>query len=104
MSKKTVSTILALALISSSAMADSEFCGALAKAAENLMKGHQNGAAMSDMLAVNANKSPVLKDLLDSLVMEAYSEPRYGSEKMKLRIIGEFRDKIHVECLRQIND
>lgn len=69
--------------------------------AEETMKARQNGVPLQKILDLAAQgDSEVMRKALRQLAIEAWSQPRYGSDDMKNRAIGEFRDHLQVQCMQ----
>ena len=81
-------------------------CETHAELAERIMSNHQVGVPMSKVLAILAPKgpTPTPMDIFDKeSVIEAYSSPRYNSEKVQQSAIADFRDQRHVDCIKLVN-
>ena len=104
----TIAATLTVALFASAALqaeerTTDEFCEKFAQATETIMRAHQNGHPMSVLLR-NADETlsgiPLLLKAYRLAVMEAYSRPRYSTERIQQRVIAEFRDENHLSCLK----
>lgn len=74
-----------------------ERCRLIAMNAEGIMTARQIGVPLSDILAVvNQSADPLWR----TLTLEAYSAPRYVSQTAQQRAVDDFRDGVHVLCLR----
>lgn len=65
--------------------------------AESIMKGRQQGVAMSKMMEVAEGDAA---NILEALIIEAYDRPRYSTEKMQQRSVQGFRDDVYLECVK----
>lgn len=92
-----------LSLLSFNAVA--ELCGNLAYHAEVTMRSHQSGVSLASSLEAAADVySEESEEYLGlrKMIIRAYSEPRYLTEERKKMAIDNFRDEIHVECLKGV--
>lgn len=84
-----------------------EFCQSIANFSENTMEARQNGAAMGEILdKLNAPADGVVeetRDLMKSLVRDAYATSLQSSQSNKNIVIGEFKNQAHLECLKSFN-
>ena len=82
-----------------------ELCDVMANAGEVIMKGHQTGYPMKKMIAAysGAGAGAGAGDNIDELIMVAYNSPRYSTEESQQRAIGEYRDKVYLECVGRHN-
>ena len=100
MKKKIVSAIFVMTMLvpgfanAESSEAD-RICGKYANVAETAMKSHQVGRPLSDTLQGTGDNQ-----FLREVILMAYEQPRYSSERYQQQAISKFRDKIHVKCLR----
>ena len=76
-----------------------ELCDVMANAGEVIMKGHQTGYPMKKMITAYSGAG----DNIDELIMVAYNTPRYSTEESQQRAIGEYRDKVYLECVGRHN-
>jgi hypothetical protein len=72
-----------------------DLCVVMANAGEVIMKGHQKGYPMKEMMATYSGAG----DTIDQLIMVAYDSPRYSTEESQQKAIGEYRDKVYLECV-----
>lgn len=98
---KKIILVVVFSLLSFNAAA--ELCGNLAYHAEVTMKSHQAGVSLASSLEVAAGvygeeseEYPGLR----KMIIRAYSGPRYLTEERKKMMVNNFRDEIHVECLK----
>lgn len=71
-----------------------ETCAKYESFAETVMTSRQNGASMSDMMAVVADDSQLLKNI----VMESFQHPRYSTERVQQRTIRDYANLVAAEC------
>ena len=88
--------ILAMAM---PVMADDvhEACTELAKLAEVVMEKRQEGVAMPEMMAVVTDPE---HDLIRTMIVNAYEEPRWNSASIRHQTICEFRDSWYLKCYK----
>ena len=80
-----------------------ELCGNLAHHAEVTMVSHQAGVSLASALEIAADVYGEESEEylgLRKMIIRAYSEPRYLTEERKKMMVNNFRDEIHVECLK----
>lgn len=83
--------------------AAAELCGSLAYHAEVTMKSHQAGVSLANALEAAAGVYGEESEEylgLRKIIIRAYSGPRYLTKERKKMAIDNFRDEIHVECLK----
>ena len=104
MKKLILATVLSVASVAAVADSRSELCGAIAGYAEGVMIAHQNGVPLATSLSTTEGEmaeSPLL-DFYKAIVLEAYGKPRFLVQENKDRASDDFRDKIHLLCLKSI--
>lgn len=86
------------------ALTDEE-CTQAAHLAESIMTARQNGTSLEKALSVLTDNvdDPAAVNAGKQLIIEAYKQPRYNSEEIQQRTIGDFRDNVHVACLTGAN-
>lgn len=72
-----------------------QFCAGLAELARTVMYVRQGGMSLSQTLSIAGQD-----DLHRSIIMAAWEEPRWHGRAAQQRAISDFRDTIHLECLR----
>lgn len=100
MKKLILAAVLAVA--PALVMAD-PVCDDMSEHAEVVMRAHQSGVSMKEVMAVidkNLGGESVVSDIYKSLVIDAYSQPRYHTDASKARKVADFRDQVHVFCLK----
>lgn len=98
---KLLSSIIGLTMMISPVQAQEQrhqLCPSMGRLADSIMKGRQEGLAMSDMMGL-AGESEV-SSLVRKMVIMAFEEPRYHSEEGKLRATQDFRAKIETICYK----
>lgn len=93
--------ILLTALLSSSVMAD-DSCSQFYGLGETIMKSRQNGVPLPTMMGVVNEADKGLKDVLKDVVVNAYSQPRYNSKDLQIKVINEFANDLYVQCLKSV--
>lgn len=72
-----------------------EICNVLARYAESIMTIRQHGGSLAVALTTT-DGVPSLR----GLVLAAYDEPRFGTADFQARAISDFRDSVHLSCLK----
>ncbi len=85
-----------------------EFCQSIATFSERAMEVRQAGGAMGDILdKVNSLKDERFLEetraLMKNVVRDAYEAPLRSSEIGKKEIISEFKNQVHLECLKAMD-
>jgi hypothetical protein len=76
--------------------------------AEMMMTLRQRGTPMGTLLAATQRVEDSgpggggIMALSRDIIVEAYDEPHWSTPETKQRSIGDFRDKVHVECLKGV--
>lgn len=74
-----------------------EACGEYEALASTIMSKRQFGASMSQMMGLVGDNN-----LVKEIVMMAYEQDRYISEGGKNRAIEEFRNKVFLDCFKEL--
>ena len=99
-------TLIAATLIGATAPAiaqDDDYCRRFARLAGSVMDARQSGADISEMLdhaSEYAETNPRIVELNRVLVLTAFETPRFRTEKNQKRAISEFRNAMHLNCLK----
>lgn len=73
------------------------FCKEISELAETIMTNRQAGISMVQMIEVaDGNK------MASALVVAAYEQPRYSTEAVQARTIGDFRDEAYLACFQSL--
>lgn len=72
-------------------------CDSISKLAENIMNNRQHGTAMSKMMQIAEDNK-----LIQAMVISAYEKNRYSTEEVQTKIIEEFRDDAHLQCVKAL--
>ncbi len=101
--------VLALALLAGSAFAGEQgdsfaFCKSIAAdTAEAIMEVRQGGLPLADVLEVyGKSEIEAVRSIGRTLAIEAYSRPRFNTYEYQRKAVAEFRDEVHVQCLREL--
>ena len=97
-----VALVTALAApAAASAETAQEHCSSVASVAHTIMRAHQNGVPLSDILSIIEQNFPDPEYMIayQELAVIAYGEPRFHTEAAQQRGAADFRDAIHVWCL-----
>lgn len=95
--KKSLISITMLLSATAGAASD-DHCTNIAMLAESVMDSHQAGVSISEVLG--SAKEAGIEGIIQPMVIEAYDSPRFSTEPMKKKKVGEFRDKWHLRCLK----
>ena len=80
-----------------------EFCTGIAGLAEAVMEGRQNGTPMPAMMDVAAQGSDKeINSVMEALIIDAFSHPRYSTERVKQSTIGDFADSAYLSCITNV--
>ena len=83
---------------------ETEGCEVFANLASSVMRARQAGVTLSDALAVSRKTDNVtVAELNTKLVLMAYDRPRYSTEGFKQREVDDFRNEVHMACIRAGN-
>lgn len=74
-----------------------EVCAELADIAETLMGFRQQGIALSRILELDSYST---NEYLARLAVAAYDQPRYSTTEIQDSAISDFRDAVHVDCIK----
>ena len=95
--KKTLAVLLFTTAMSAQAAVPPNFCRDVTELAIYVMGYHQEGVPARNMYEASALiKFP----LLDDLITDAVTYPRYTSIKAKIAVVQEFADKWRDGCIR----
>lgn len=85
-----------LAALNTSPEAEKDIaCASLASFAETVMTIRQGGGALAKLLEITADE-PILR----AITTTAYEMPRFSTPKYQKRAIENFRDEVHLSCLK----
>ncbi len=73
-----------------------ETCAAIGNFAETVMENRQAGVSMAKMMELTDT------ELLQEIIINAYSSPRYSVERNKKREVADFRDRWYLECVKNV--
>ena len=80
-----------------------EFCTEIAGLAEVIMEGRQNGTPMPAMMDVAAQGNDTeMNRITEALIIDAFGHPRYSTERVKQRTIGDFADSAYLSCITTV--
>ena len=96
---KTIFAAVAVSLMMSPAVAATaeDNCATVGGFATTAMSARQNGVPLSTVLEITSG-SPLAR----TIVLEAYSGPKFNSEKNKTDSITEFGNMIMLTCLKEM--
>jgi len=76
-------------------------CDALSKIAGSIMSQRQMADDILEILKVQSEITD--SEIVKSIVIRAYSKPRYSGSKYRERAIKAFKTEIYLECYHSIN-
>ena len=106
--KLFIAAMLASSLVSPAVAGDSrnEFCTSVSGFARELMRSRQMGAPMSKMIELMKDvqeSEPGGDDIAPNtlkLIIAAYEQTRWNSERGQQRAIENFENDVHLGCMR----
>lgn len=103
---KSLACAFITATLSVSVMAeDGNACESIYKAAEQVMEARQAGVAMPKMMGLVTNFEGVtdgFKSAYKSIIIAAYEQPQYSTEKMQQRTVTKFANNISLQCYKEL--
>ncbi len=96
---KKITIILAIVLFTTTSFANDSVCRKFAKIANSAMSARQAGVSIIKMMDILPKKDSALKDLTESIILNAYSISRVSSEKAKTFAITEYESMIYKSCM-----
>ena len=105
---KTIAIALTTALLLAPALtrADSAvdaYCQSLGSLSEAIMHARQVGVPLENALRI-AETAEEDRDLMRSIVLAAYAETRYSTDRIREEVASEFGIQQHLACLRIMTD
>lgn len=94
-----VGTLLFPALASASEAGSLEECKAYSDLAATMMEARQKGMPMSKAMDPDGDGTLVEEPFM-SMVVLAYEEPHFATERMQQRAITDFQNRIHLMCVK----
>tara|TARA_S200002703_G_C3797836_1_gene246416 strand:- start:2301 stop:2594 length:294 start_codon:yes stop_codon:yes gene_type:complete len=91
--------LLAAALLSSSAMANTDICVDMHEQAGVVMRAHQSGVPATK---VWEHVEGIIQ--MELMFEQAYSKPRYSTKAHQEKVISEFADKWFISCLKAFGE
>ena len=84
------------------AVSNSEFCKVIDDLSKSIMLNRQAGIAMADSMQVaNSIEDTQMKGLVQAIVNDAYTEPRYSVEENQEKAVTDFRNKMYHGCINR---
>lgn len=89
------------------AQSDHEFCSINALNAEFIMTARQSGMAANDLydkydrIKENFEVPDKAMAFVQTLILEAYNKPRFGTREYIEKEITEFKNKAYITCLEE---
>lgn len=84
--------------MASNSMENEEYCEAISRLSEGIMKSRQAGVSLSDSLGIAQT------EVTRMIVLDAWESPRYSTKSVIQREVDDFRDKWHLGCLKAISE
>lgn len=84
-----------------------QLCTIMGDTAEAIMRHRQSGAAMSVLMNALAGADTVDEGSRDAgrrMVIMAYEQPRYSTDRNQRRAIADFRNDVEVACFRAVGE
>lgn len=104
--KKLLLTIVLIATSFTTQSADTsdKYCRDVNQLAENVMFLRQKGVSVVRQMEIieSAKPSKDFKRLMEIMVEEAYTKPKFASEEYKAEAITEFANNWYIQC-KQVN-
>ena len=73
-----------------------EDCASLSKTATSIMKARQSGVPLVDIIAISKSK------LHKQMVVSAYKEPAFSTDKYKNKAVAEFSNSWMLSCVNLV--
>lgn len=99
--KSLVSVVLAVSLsfVAMPAMAE-DTCSVLSDLAKTIMTKRQDGASMTDMMAIVKDRDSAAGQVTKAMIIGAYEIPAYSTDEVKQRTITDFSNQVALECYK----
>ena len=102
-----LSSVLALSLnVNAEEVTTDELCNNVADMAAATQEAHQNGAPLTGALRIvkeSSDGNADIESVLRGIAIDAYSQSTYTTEEFQNKAIGQFRNKWHLICLKQLD-
>lgn len=99
MNTNTLAPLALVLCLAMPATAQEDICVPIGGIAENVMVMRQQDRAMSEVMAVIMKATPTAtQPIIRRMVMEAYAQPSYSTDKMQKQAIARFRNQIELAC------
>ena len=102
----SVFTMASLPVMAAKPLTNEVECMAISQTAERIMAYRQtDGNTIGPMFSfiVAATNLGEYKELTKRIVIDAFKEPSYGSDKYKAKAISEFSSEYFIDCLEAYN-
>lgn len=96
--KKSIFAVIFCAVFSGPLHAESSSedpCVTISRLAEKIMENRQAGIAMTDMMKIADSN-----ELIRQMIIAAYEEPRFSSDKHQRNAVMDFRNQIELVCYK----
>lgn len=74
----------------------SQRCSTYSSLANKIMEARQGGVSMAEQMKIMAED-----EIAQRLVVMAYEQPRYATDRMQSRTIVDFENTVHLTCIRE---
>ena len=102
---KVLLVFIAIWFFAIPAHAEDDVCRSVAGLAEKVMVARQAGVKLSAILQELETRSVGnAKPVIREVILGAYEKPRFTTEAYVERVIEEYRNTWHVECLRAMEN
>lgn len=93
--------IASIALLSPTISAANEACENIAYMAEQIMTARQLGVPFGTAYAITQKPEfSVIRNMVEETVILAYEVPAYSTPLYRQAAINEFRDEMHITCIK----
>ena len=102
--KPLISVVLSLSLSFAAVPAMAEdTCELLSDLAKTIMTKRQDGASMTDMMAIVGDQDSAASKVTKAMIIGAYEVPAYSTDKVKQNAITDFSNQVALECYKATN-
>ena len=81
-----------------------ELCNNMATMAASFQDAHQTGVPLTEALRIvkeSSNGVEKIETVLRGIAIDAYSQPTFTTEEYQDKTVSEFRNRWHLNCLKQ---
>ena len=77
-------------------------CKSHTEFAERVMTFRQEGVSIAEMIELSKDEGNDVREYVESLILTAYEQPRYSTERIKQETIENFRDEAYLACAKRL--